>query len=199
MVVLRTFSKAHGLAGLRVGYGLGPAELLDTARACATHFQCRRSRKPRRLPPSTTRSTFSAWWRIIFCSREFLPRDCRRLVIVVAPNIREFSCSVILENIATAVANRLQDEGVAVRPLGRGAPELHSRDDWHAGAESGVSASGAANLGFARRYRPAGLPFGARRLVRADHRVFWITGHPKLRRRDLPLPPLAPPACFSLC
>ena len=27
-VVLRTFSKVHGLAGLRVGYGLGPAELL---------------------------------------------------------------------------------------------------------------------------------------------------------------------------
>jgi histidinol-phosphate aminotransferase len=28
VVVLRTFSKAHGLAGLRIGYGLGPAELL---------------------------------------------------------------------------------------------------------------------------------------------------------------------------
>src|SRR5208282_1177890 len=28
VVVLRTFSKAHGLAGLRVGYGMGPAELL---------------------------------------------------------------------------------------------------------------------------------------------------------------------------
>ena len=28
VVVLRTFSKAHGLAGLRVGYGLGPAELM---------------------------------------------------------------------------------------------------------------------------------------------------------------------------
>ena len=28
VLVLRTFSKAHGLAGLRVGYGLGPAELL---------------------------------------------------------------------------------------------------------------------------------------------------------------------------
>src|ERR1700733_12395863 len=28
VVVLRTFSKAYGLAGLRVGYGLGPAELL---------------------------------------------------------------------------------------------------------------------------------------------------------------------------
>jgi histidinol-phosphate aminotransferase len=28
VVVLRTFSKAHGLAGLRVGYGVGPAELM---------------------------------------------------------------------------------------------------------------------------------------------------------------------------
>src|SRR5580693_6815654 len=28
VVVLRTFSKAHGLAGLRLGYGLGPGELL---------------------------------------------------------------------------------------------------------------------------------------------------------------------------
>jgi len=28
VVVLRTFSKAHGLAGLRVGYGLGPPELI---------------------------------------------------------------------------------------------------------------------------------------------------------------------------
>ncbi len=28
VIVLRTFSKAYGLAGLRVGYGLGPAELL---------------------------------------------------------------------------------------------------------------------------------------------------------------------------
>ena len=28
VVVLRTFSKAHGLAGLRIGYGVGPAELM---------------------------------------------------------------------------------------------------------------------------------------------------------------------------
>jgi histidinol-phosphate aminotransferase len=29
LVVLRTFSKVYGLAGLRIGYGLGPAALLD--------------------------------------------------------------------------------------------------------------------------------------------------------------------------
>jgi len=35
LVVLRTFSKAYGLAGLRIGYALGPEEILDAARATA--------------------------------------------------------------------------------------------------------------------------------------------------------------------
>lgn len=35
LVLLRTFSKAYGLAGLRVGYAIGPIELLDAARATA--------------------------------------------------------------------------------------------------------------------------------------------------------------------
>ncbi|MEO8095356.1 MAG: histidinol-phosphate transaminase [Pseudolysinimonas sp.] len=35
LVVLRTFSKAYGLAGLRVGYAVGPTYILDAARATA--------------------------------------------------------------------------------------------------------------------------------------------------------------------
>lgn len=35
LVVLRTFSKAYGLAGLRVGYAIGPTYVLDAVRACA--------------------------------------------------------------------------------------------------------------------------------------------------------------------
>ncbi|PZF63758.1 aminotransferase [Curtobacterium sp. MCBD17_013] len=35
LVVLRTFSKAYGLAGLRIGYALGPASVLDAARSTA--------------------------------------------------------------------------------------------------------------------------------------------------------------------
>ncbi|GAA4685627.1 pyridoxal phosphate-dependent aminotransferase [Frondihabitans cladoniiphilus] len=35
LVVLRTFSKAYGLAGLRIGYAIGPAYLLDAARSTA--------------------------------------------------------------------------------------------------------------------------------------------------------------------
>jgi histidinol-phosphate aminotransferase len=35
LVVLRTFSKAYGLAGLRVGYAVGPSYVLDAARSAA--------------------------------------------------------------------------------------------------------------------------------------------------------------------
>lgn len=35
LVVLRTFSKAYGLAGLRIGYALGPAYVLDAVRSTA--------------------------------------------------------------------------------------------------------------------------------------------------------------------
>jgi histidinol-phosphate aminotransferase len=35
LVVLRTFSKAYGLAGLRIGYAVGPAGVLNAARSAA--------------------------------------------------------------------------------------------------------------------------------------------------------------------
>ena len=38
VVVLRTFSKAHGLAGVRVGYGIGPSELMSYFARMRTTF-----------------------------------------------------------------------------------------------------------------------------------------------------------------
>ena len=38
LLVLRTFSKAHGLAGLRIGYGIGPDSLLVEMNKVRTPF-----------------------------------------------------------------------------------------------------------------------------------------------------------------
>lgn len=37
-IAVRTFSKAYGLAGLRVGYALGPAELMAPLRSCGSPY-----------------------------------------------------------------------------------------------------------------------------------------------------------------
>ena len=58
LVVLRTFSKAYGLAGLRVGYALGPVAILDAARAPRRSRSRSRRRRQRRhrLPRRSTRA-----------------------------------------------------------------------------------------------------------------------------------------------
>jgi len=38
LLVLRTFSKAYGLAGLRIGYGAGDSEIIDWMRAAQSPF-----------------------------------------------------------------------------------------------------------------------------------------------------------------
>ena len=38
LLVLRTFSKVHGLAGLRIGYGVGPAELVEVLNRVRSPF-----------------------------------------------------------------------------------------------------------------------------------------------------------------
>lgn len=38
LLILRTFSKAYGLAGLRVGYAVGPADAIAAVRSCVTPF-----------------------------------------------------------------------------------------------------------------------------------------------------------------
>ena len=52
VLVLRTFSKAFGLAGLRVGYGVGAPEVISAMRKVATRSGCRAWRRPRGQCPT---------------------------------------------------------------------------------------------------------------------------------------------------
>jgi histidinol-phosphate aminotransferase len=122
VVVLRTFSKAHGLAGLRVGYGLGPAELFG---------YCARMRDTYSVSSVAQAAALAA---IDDCNHiqravennaaqsQVLSQGLSGLGYRVAPTWANFVCCGLGED-AAAFAGRLQDEGVAVRPLGSwGAP-----------------------------------------------------------------------------
>jgi histidinol-phosphate aminotransferase len=122
VVVLRTFSKAHGLAGLRVGYGLGPAELLGYCARMRNTFSVSSVAQAAAMVAIDDEAHIR---RVVenntIQSRE-LTQGLSALGYRVVPTAANFLYCDLGED-ASAFANRLQDEGVAVRPLGHwGAP-----------------------------------------------------------------------------
>jgi histidinol-phosphate aminotransferase len=122
VVVLRTFSKAHGLAGLRVGYGLGPAELMG---------YCARMRSTYSVSSVAQAAAIAALDDYEHIRRVEennatqsleLTQGLSALGYRVVPTSANFIFCDLGED-SSAIANCLQDEGVAVRPLGLwGAP-----------------------------------------------------------------------------
>jgi len=60
LLTLRTFSKIYGLAGVRIGYGVGPLEVIAILNKIRQPFNVNSLRRSRRSPRSTTASTSRA-------------------------------------------------------------------------------------------------------------------------------------------
>jgi histidinol-phosphate aminotransferase len=122
VIVLRTFSKAHGLAGLRVGYGLGPAELLA---------YCARMRDTFSVSSLAQAAAVAALddlnhvGRVVANNAEqaqILGVGLSELGYRVIPTAANFLYCDVGET-ASSFAERLRGAGVSVRPLGGwGAP-----------------------------------------------------------------------------
>lgn len=116
LVVLRTFSKAYGLAGLRVGYALGPVGILNAARATA-------------IPLSVTGQGSAAAIASLDAEPELLARvghirDRRDAVqaglLAAGLNVPPSQANFIwlpLGEATAATADRFTDAGLVVRPF----------------------------------------------------------------------------------
>jgi histidinol-phosphate aminotransferase len=122
VVVLRTFSKVHGLAGLRVGYGLGPAELLA---------YCARMRSTFSVSSVAQVAAIAALDDQSYVGRVVANNEAQAQIVGVA--LSELGYRVVptwanflycdLGEDASVLAGRLRAEGISVRPLGGwGAP-----------------------------------------------------------------------------
>lgn len=122
VVVLRTFSKAHGLAGLRVGYGIGPAELLAYCARMRNTFSVSSLGQAAAMAAMDDCAHIQRTVENNALQSRFIAEELSGMGYRIAPTSANFLFCDMGED-AAAVANRLQKLGVAVRPLAAwGAP-----------------------------------------------------------------------------
>lgn len=116
VIALRTFSKIYGLAGLRVGYGVAPAALIELMD---------RVRQPFNVNSLAQVAALAALGddrhveRSRVCNREgmaYLRRQCERLGLDVVPSWANFL--LIRVGDGARVYEELLRQGVIVRPMG---------------------------------------------------------------------------------
>jgi histidinol-phosphate aminotransferase len=116
IIVLRTFSKAHGLAGLRVGYGLGQPELLRYLAKVRPAFSVSGVAEAAALAALEDREHIG---KTVDNNSEQAPELVKSLSAMgfhTVPTSASFVYFDVGED-AGEVARRIQAEGVIVRPL----------------------------------------------------------------------------------
>ena len=122
IVVLRTFSKAHGLAGVRVGYGIGPAELMCYFARMRTTFSISAVAQAAALAALDDEAHIQKTLKNNSEQAQRLIAEISELGYPPIPTWANFLYCELGDD-AAAVAKRFQSEGVIVRPLGPwGAP-----------------------------------------------------------------------------
>jgi histidinol-phosphate aminotransferase len=122
VVALRSFSKVHGLAGLRVGYGFGPGELLTYCAQMRNIYSVASLAETAALAAIDDHHHVDRTLQLNADQAQVLTKGLSDLGYRVVPTWTNFIyCDV--DQDALDFATRLQTEGVVIRPLGAwGAP-----------------------------------------------------------------------------
>ncbi|HYY68331.1 MAG TPA: histidinol-phosphate transaminase, partial [Terriglobales bacterium] len=117
LVVLRTFSKAHGLAGVRVGYGLGPGALMQYFHRMRTTFSVTALAEAAALAALNDQEHSSKTIENNRRGAEFLMGKLSEMGYRPIPTFANFIFFDTGED-AAALSKHIQNEGIIVRPLG---------------------------------------------------------------------------------
>ncbi len=122
VLVLRTFSKAHGLAGVRVGYAMGPAELIAYVAQLQEVFAVSTIAQAAALAAIDDEDHIQPALRDNAQQAEWMEEKLKNLGYDVLPTWTNFMAIEVGED-SREFARRLRKKGILVRPLGAwGAP-----------------------------------------------------------------------------
>jgi histidinol-phosphate aminotransferase len=116
VMVLRTFSKAHGLAGVRVGYGIGPAELAATFSRVRTAFMVSAVAEAAAIAALEDSAHLKKSIENNAAGEQWLMTQLREMGYRPPETWANFIYVDVGED-SVAVAKRMQAEGVIIRPL----------------------------------------------------------------------------------
>jgi len=116
LVVLRSFSKIHGLAGLRVGYGIGPPELIGYFSRMRTTFSVSTIAQAAALAAMRDGHHIRRTLANNSEGAKQLVDELSKMGQSVTPTWTNFLYCELGED-ANCVGARLQSEGVIIRPL----------------------------------------------------------------------------------
>jgi len=116
VIVLRTFSKAQGLAGLRVGYGIGPAELIGYFTRMKPAFMVSSLSETAALAALADEDHVRRAVENNAAGAKLLMPAITEMGIRVVPTWSNFLFCHVGEDAAT-LCQRMQEDGVIVRPM----------------------------------------------------------------------------------
>jgi histidinol-phosphate aminotransferase len=124
VVVLRTFSKSHGLAGLRVGYGMGPAELMGYFARMKPAFMVSSLAEAGALAALGDADHIQRALETNTAEANLLTKAIAELGIQVTPTWANFLFCRVGED-AGSLCRAMQDDGIIVRHMSGswGAPD----------------------------------------------------------------------------
>jgi len=121
VIVLRTFSKAYGLAGLRIGYGVAPAECIKLLHKTRQPFNVNAMAQAAALAALDDEEHVAKTRRMVADGLKYFETECARLELPIVPSVVNFLLVEVGEG--RRVFEELMKEGVIVRPMdGYGLP-----------------------------------------------------------------------------
>lgn len=125
LIVVRTFSKVHGLAGLRIGYAVSAAPLAELMNRLRQPFNVNSVAQAAAIAALEDTAYTEEMVALNQEGREALAGTMRGLGFSILPSVGNFLCVEVPD--AAGVYQRLLRKGVIVRPLGPYSMPQHLR------------------------------------------------------------------------
>jgi histidinol-phosphate aminotransferase len=136
LLVVRTFSKIYGLAGLRVGYGIGRAEVIDLLNRVRQPFNVNNLALAGAIAALDDHEFLARSYESNRSGMEQIVAGLKRLGLAYIPSHGNFVTFEVADT--PGVNSRLLQQGVIVRPIGGYGMPNHLRVTIGLAAENGI-------------------------------------------------------------